>query len=54
MANNTIYVKVVPPDEDEKQAAVDKTTQLRSLRLAKEAAERGVASRATVGVAPRN
>lgn len=47
MANNTIHVKVVPPDEDEKQAAVDKTTRLRTLRLAKEAAERGVARRAT-------
>ena len=49
MANNTIYVKVVPPDEDEKQAAVDKTTRLRALRLAKEAAESGVASRPTAG-----
>jgi hypothetical protein len=47
MANNTIHVKVVPPDEAEKQAAVDKTTRLRALRLAKEAAARSVASRAT-------
>jgi hypothetical protein len=48
MANNTIHVKVVPPDEDEKQAAVDKTTRQRALRLTKEAAARSVASRATV------
>jgi hypothetical protein len=48
MANNTIHVKVMPPDEDEKRAVVDKIAQLRALRLAKEAAERAVASRATV------
>jgi hypothetical protein len=48
MANNTIHVKVMPPDEDEKRAVVDKTAQLRARRLAKEAAERAVASRATV------
>lgn len=45
---NTIHVKVVPPDEDEKQAAADKTARLRALRLAKEAADRDTANRATV------
>jgi len=38
-----VHVKVVPPDEEEKQAAVDKTARLRALRLAKEAADRGPA-----------
>jgi hypothetical protein len=46
---NAIHVKVVPPDEDEKQAKTDKTARLRALRLAKEAADRDVTSRATVG-----
>jgi hypothetical protein len=46
---NTIHVKVVPLDEDEKQAAADKTTRLRALRLAKEAVDRDAAGRATVG-----
>jgi hypothetical protein len=46
---NAIHVKVLPRDEDEKQAAVDKTTRLRALRLAKEAADRDAANRATVG-----
>jgi len=47
----TIHVKVVPPDEDEKQAAADKTTRLRGLRLAKEAAN--AASRVTARGAQR-
>src|SRR5207237_7374056 len=44
---NAIHVKVRPPDEDEKQAEADKTTRLRALRLAKEAAGRDAASRGT-------
>jgi hypothetical protein len=46
---NAIHVKVVPPDEDGKQVEADKTTRLRALRLAKEAADRDAASRATGG-----
>jgi hypothetical protein len=46
---NAIHVKVVPPDEDEKQAEANKTMRLRALRLAKEAVDRDAASRATVG-----
>ena len=44
---NAIHVKVRPPDEDERQAEADKTTRLRALRLAKEAAGRDAASRVT-------
>jgi hypothetical protein len=40
---NAIHVKLVPPDEDEKQTQADKTTRLRALRLAREAADRNVA-----------
>jgi hypothetical protein len=35
-----VHVKVLPPDEDERQAEAAKTTRLRALRLAKEAADR--------------
>ena len=45
---HAINVKVVPLDEDEKQAEADKSTRLRALRLAKEAADRDTANRATV------
>ena len=44
---NAIHVKVLPPDEDERQAEADKTMRLRALRLAKEAADRDAASRVT-------
>jgi hypothetical protein len=44
---NIIHVKVVPPDEEEKQAEAAKTTRLRALRLAKEAADKDAASRVT-------
>jgi len=37
--------KVVRPDEAERQAGAAKTTRLRALRLAKEAADREAASR---------
>jgi hypothetical protein len=50
---NAIHVKVLPPDEDERQAEVDKTTRLRALRLAKEAADSGAASRVTAAVIER-
>jgi len=42
-----VHVKVQPPTEDEKQAQTAKTTRLRALRLAKEAADRDAASRVT-------
>jgi hypothetical protein len=42
---NSIHVKVQPPDEDTRQAEVDKTARLRALRLAKEAADKDAASR---------
>ncbi len=48
---NAIHVKVLPPDEDERRAEADKTTRLRALRLAKEAADRDAASRATAASA---
>ncbi len=50
---NAIHVKVLPPDEDERRAEVDKTTRLRALRLAKEAADSDAASRVTVAVIER-
>jgi hypothetical protein len=43
-----VHVKVWPPTEDEKQTAADKITRLRALRLAREAADRNAAGRATV------
>jgi hypothetical protein len=39
-----VHVKVLPPDEDERQAEAAKTTRLRALRLAKEAADRDAVS----------
>jgi len=51
---NAIHVKVRPPDEDERQAEADKTTRLRALRLAKEAAGRDAASRVTAASAGRH
>ena len=51
---NAIHVKVRPPDEDERQAEADKTTRLRALRLAKEAADRDAASRVTAASAGRH
>jgi hypothetical protein len=51
---NTIHVKVVPPDEEEKLAEAAKTTRLRALRLAKEAADRDAASRVTAASAGRH
>ena len=39
MGNFYVHVKVQPPSEDEKLAEADKTARLRSLRLAKEAAD---------------
>ncbi len=50
---NAIHVKVLPPDEDERQAEADKTMRLRALRLAKEAADSGVASRVAAAVIER-
>jgi hypothetical protein len=51
---NAIHVKVLPPNEDERQAAADKTTRLRALRLAKEAADRAAAGRVSaVSAGPR-
>jgi len=51
---NAIHVKVVPPDEDERQAEAAKTTRLRDLRLTKEAADRDAASRVLPAAAPRS
>ena len=51
---NIIHVKVRPPTEDEKQAQAAKTTRLRALRLAKEAADRDAASRVTAASAGRH
>lgn len=39
-----LHVRVLPPTEDEREAAAGKTTRLRALRLAKESADRHVAS----------
>jgi hypothetical protein len=50
---NAIHVKVLPLDEDERQAEVDKTTRLRALRLAKEAAGSDATSRVTAAVIER-
>jgi len=38
---------IVPPDKAERQAEAAKTTRLRALRLAKEAADRDAVSRQT-------
>jgi hypothetical protein len=43
---NTIHAKSLPPDEAQRKAEADKTTRLRALRLAKEAADKDAASRA--------
>jgi hypothetical protein len=40
------HVRVALPGEDERKAEADKTTRLRALRLAKEAADKDAASRA--------
>jgi hypothetical protein len=48
---HAINVKVVPLDEDEKQAEADKSTRLRALRLAKEAADRNAVSCVTAASA---
>ena len=55
---NYVHVKFEPPSEDEKQAEAAKTARLRSLRLAKEAADLkqvscDVAPPAPVGQEPR-
>jgi hypothetical protein len=42
---NYVHVRVQMPSEDEKQAEADKTARLRSLRLAKEAADQEHTSR---------
>jgi hypothetical protein len=49
---NYVHVKVEPPSEDEKQAEAANTARLRSLRLAKEAADREHASRKVALTAP--
>jgi hypothetical protein len=46
-----VHVKVLPPDEDERQAEAAKTTRLRALRLAKEAADRNAVSCVTAASA---
>ncbi len=49
-----VYVEALSPVEATRQAEAAKTTRLRALRLAKEAADRDAASRATaVSAAPR-
>jgi hypothetical protein len=45
---NYVHVRVEMPSENEKQAEADKTARLRSLRLAKEAADRALFSRDVV------
>jgi hypothetical protein len=40
-----VHVKIQPPSEDEKQDQAVKITRLRALRLAKETADKDVASR---------
>jgi hypothetical protein len=45
---NYVHVTFEMPSEDEKQAEAAKTARLRSLRLAKEAADRAHASRDVV------
>ena len=42
---NSVHVRVEMPTEDDKQAQADKITRLRSLRLAKEAADQEQSSR---------
>jgi hypothetical protein len=51
---NYVHVKVEMPNEDEKQAEAAKTARLRSLRLAKEAADQEQASRDVAPPAPRS
>ena len=50
---NYVHVKVEPPSEDEKQDEAAKTARLRSLRLAKEAADQEQSSREVAATAPR-
>jgi hypothetical protein len=49
-----VHVKVRPPTEDEIQAGADKTNRLRALRLAKEATDRDIATRALAAVIPKS
>ena len=49
-----VHVKVRPPSEEEKQAAVAKTARLRALRLVKEAADKNAASRKVAAVPQRS
>jgi hypothetical protein len=51
---NYVRVKVELPNEDEKQAEAAKTARLRSLRLAKEAADQEHASREVALTAPKS
>jgi hypothetical protein len=46
-----LHLKVQPPTEAEKQAQAAKTTRLRTLRLAKEAADKDSASRVSAAAA---
>jgi hypothetical protein len=50
----TAPVKVMRPEEDEKQDEAAKTARLRALRLAKEAADRDAASRESTATAPKS
>jgi hypothetical protein len=49
---NYVHVRVQMPSEAEKQAHVDKTARLRSLRLAKEAVDREQADREVALTSP--
>jgi hypothetical protein len=51
---NYVHVKVELPTEDEKQAEVAKTARLRSLRLAKEAADQEHARHEVALTAPKS
>jgi hypothetical protein len=52
MANNFVHVKAEFPSEDDKQAEVAKTARLRTLRLAKEAADQEQSGREVAPPAP--
>jgi hypothetical protein len=49
-----VHVKVELPTEDEKQAEAAKMARLRSLRLAKEAADKEQASRDVAATTPKS
>jgi len=51
---NYVHVRVEIPSEDEKQAEADKIARLRSLRLAKEAADQEHASREVALTLPKS